>query len=162
MGLASFLKMYLHLIKQLLADHWLVDSLEQLASVLEVTVVERVREDIGNSRWVDALSGAGSDPALRQKVRNVLQSLITFGIQLKGSFDNSSMSFVNMDGFGARVIQISDWSKGRVLASSNFLSETTFRVLGKRVYIVFALAKGQIEHEFALGGGFEPEGGKFE
>ncbi|OHA21174.1 MAG: hypothetical protein A2W52_04105 [Candidatus Taylorbacteria bacterium RIFCSPHIGHO2_02_49_25] len=42
------------------------------------------------------------------------------------------------------------------------MAQSSFRILGKRIHIVFALPKGDIEHELALRGVFAPKGRKLQ
>ncbi|OGR85689.1 MAG: hypothetical protein A2901_05690 [Elusimicrobia bacterium RIFCSPLOWO2_01_FULL_54_10] len=62
---------------------------------------------------------------------------------------------------GAEIVKISEGSPAGEFSPPQLLAQTTVNILGEVVYIVFALAKRDIEHELALGSVIEPKGREF-
>src|SRR3989338_10851966 len=94
---------------------------------------------------------------LRQKFSNIFQSLIALRIKFKSLANHRSLLFIHDNRFITRVIDIANWRKAWIFASFNFLAQSSFSIFGKRIHIVFALPKGDVEHELSLRGIFHPK-----
>ena len=147
---SPLLQNFLNLIKNFLCDDWLVLALVQFFRVAKQSSVKRIGKDKSRPRLVDSLSAAGKYPALRQKVAYIFQSSVAGGVILKSRFDNFCFLAVNNYGFVSNIIYISNRRNARILAPTDFLAQTTLGIFGKRIHIVFALPKGDIEHELSL------------
>ncbi|MFA5813617.1 MAG: hypothetical protein WC862_03855 [Patescibacteria group bacterium] len=106
---------------------------------------------------MDSLSAAGKYPALRQKVRDIFQSSVAGSVKFKSGFDNFRFLSIHHDCLGANIVDIANRRNARIFASSDFLAQTTLRVFGKRIHIVFALPKSDIQHKFSLRRWFKPK-----
>ncbi|OGM97906.1 MAG: hypothetical protein A2735_03025 [Candidatus Yanofskybacteria bacterium RIFCSPHIGHO2_01_FULL_41_21] len=71
--------------------------------------------------------------------------------------NNPSFLAVNNDRFSSYIIYVADRRNARIFAPSHFLAQTTLRVFGKRIHIVFALPKSDIQHKFSLRRWLKPE-----
>jgi len=146
----------------MLGYYWLVFTLVNFTAVAEVTVVERIGEDKRDSVSVKSLAVPCGYSVLRQKEANILQSAITLAVQLKSLVDNPATFFVYYHRLSPNVIKVADWRNPWVFPSAHFLAQTPPCVLGKRIHIVFALSKGDIEHELTLRCTLKPKGWEFE
>ncbi|MEK7535708.1 MAG: hypothetical protein AAB590_01690 [Patescibacteria group bacterium] len=94
---------------------------------------------------------------MRQKVRDIFKPRTTLGIELKGRTDNLGELAINHYCLGARIIKIANRCRTRILTPLHLLAQSSLGVLGKRIHIVFALTKGNIEHELTLRGILHPK-----
>ncbi|OGN16616.1 MAG: hypothetical protein A3C81_02520 [Candidatus Yanofskybacteria bacterium RIFCSPHIGHO2_02_FULL_46_19] len=88
--------------------------------------------------------------------------MIALGVKLKCLANDRRTLFIYDDRFITRVIDISNWSQRRIFAPSHFLAQSSFSIFGKRIYIVFALPKSDVQHKFSLWCRFKPELHKFQ
>src|SRR3989338_380965 len=75
--------------------------------------------------------------------------MIALGVKLKCLANDRRTLFIYDDRFITRVIDISNWSQRRIFAPSHFLAQSSFSIFGKRIYIVFALPKSDVQHKFS-------------
>ena len=75
---------------------------------------------------------------------------------------NSWLFLVYDHRFSPLIVQVAKRCERGIFTSSDFLAESSFCILGKRIHIVFALSKGDIEHELSLRGTLKPERREFE
>ncbi|OGI66688.1 hypothetical protein A2823_01205 [Candidatus Nomurabacteria bacterium RIFCSPHIGHO2_01_FULL_41_91] len=94
---------------------------------------------------------------MRQKVTHVFKPSVAGGVILKRRLDNFRLLTVNNNTFISHIVDISNGRNARILASSHFLAQTTLRVFGKRIHIVFALPKSDVQHKFSLRCWFKPK-----
>ncbi|OHB23206.1 MAG: hypothetical protein A2939_02210 [Parcubacteria group bacterium RIFCSPLOWO2_01_FULL_48_18] len=106
---------------------------------------------------MDSLSTAGHNPALRQKIRDIFKSSVACGVKFKNCFNNFRFLSINYNTFVSHIIDIANRRNAGIFASSYFLAQTPLGVFGKRINIVFALPKGDIEHKFSLRRWLKPE-----
>ncbi len=111
---------------------------------------------------MDSLSAAGIYPALRQKVGDIFQPFIVLRVKLKRRLDNFCFLFVHDDLFVSHVVNIANRRNALIFASPDFLAQTTLRVFKKRIHILFALHKSDIDHKFFLWRWFKPKLRKFQ
>ncbi|MDP3980892.1 MAG: hypothetical protein Q8Q33_05720 [Chlamydiota bacterium] len=64
--------------------------------------------------------------------------------------NNPSFLAVNNYGFSTNIVYIANRRNARIFASTDFLAQTPLGVFGKRIHIVFALPKCDIQHKFSL------------
>lgn len=62
--------------------------------------------------------------------------------------------------FIARVVYITNRNAARIFAAPEFLAKSSFGIFRKRIDIIFALAEGNIQHEFPLRRRLKPKGGE--
>src|SRR3989339_859124 len=98
----------------------------------------------------------------RQKVSNIFESFVAVGIQLERLTSQYSLFLVYDNGLSPRVVEIPKGSTRWVFPTANFLAKSPLRIFGKRIHIVFALSKGDIEHELTLWRTLKPECREFE
>ncbi|HEY4477080.1 MAG TPA: hypothetical protein VJB56_00455 [Candidatus Paceibacterota bacterium] len=111
---------------------------------------------------MDSLSATGHNPTLRQKVAHIFKPSVAGGVILKNGFDNFCFLAVNNNTFCPHIVDIANRRNARIFSASHFLAQTTLRVFGKRIHIVFALPKCDIQHKFSLRRWFKPELRKFQ
>src|SRR3989338_7411454 len=99
---------------------------------------------------------------LRQKFSNVFQPFIALRVEFKSLANHWGLLFVYYNSFVARIVYVAHWRKAWIFTSFHFLAQTSFSIFGKRIHIVFALPKGDVEHKFSLRGIFRPESWKFQ
>ncbi|MFH1968642.1 MAG: hypothetical protein ABIJ84_04610 [bacterium] len=106
---------------------------------------------------MDSLSATGHNPALRQKVRDIFKPSVASGVIFKGGFDNFRFLFVNDNGFISHIVYVANRRNARIFAPTDFLAQTTLGVFRKRIHVVFALPKSDIQHKFSLRRWFKPK-----
>jgi len=103
---------------------------------------------------------AGRKSDLLHPPADLMEGIFAGRVQFEGFADERGFFRLNGDAPIVAVVEISDWRPVGPNAVSQFLADAAFDIFRKIVHVVFALAEGDVEHEFAMRGRLKPEGGK--
>ncbi|HMS32125.1 MAG TPA: hypothetical protein PKA29_02500 [Candidatus Saccharibacteria bacterium] len=112
----------LDLVKELFAHNRYMFALVQLAYIAEVSIVERVCQNMTDLVFFKWLAATGLYAVFGKESSNILKSLIAFGVSLKGCNDQRRTPLVYDYAFGAQVVNVAERGMARVFAPTNFLA----------------------------------------
>ncbi|MDD5750933.1 MAG: hypothetical protein PHS73_00240 [Candidatus Peribacteraceae bacterium] len=149
---------FLRFVEQSLAHDWLERAGEQLPVHADDAVVHMMLEhllDIGHWQHL-AFSRAKSEASefVTEREKRVCAS----GVQLERLAHDWRLLWIKIDVSFLSIVDVSQRSRPRPLASAYFLAHAALHVLGKVVHVIFGLTESDVEHEFPLRSRLKPEG----
>lgn len=113
-------------------------------------VEKRILEHPLKVRDGQPLVCAGGKAELLHALANFIERIVAGCVKLEGLTHEFGFFGNNRNAAIIPVIEVSNWWAIRPNSVSQLLSNTTLDVFGEVINVIFALAKGDVEHELSM------------
>ena len=137
--------------------NWLKASFVILALVRHKAEIGAIGEHPVDGRFGKWRSVPSFNTKFRQKVGDSAEGVRPFGIFLKRFYHNARFGRMrfNISRFG--IVHIAKGSAHQLLASTNFLADTTGNILNEVVAVILTLSERHLQHKFPLRSWLKPK-----